>query len=104
MRQEHWTRYVQENIERKPERNPNQWWTNFADDVNLFNFVFISSLSKGEIEHMLDNIKQSTGVEGSVLTAEDLLYFADAIKGGTMRKDEFMAYFGIGKEILFPNP
>lgn len=97
------TRYVQENIERKPERNPNQWWTNFADDVNLFNFVFISSLFKGEIEHMLDNIKQSTGVEGSVLTAENLLYFADAIKGGTMRKDEFMAYFGIGKEILFPN-
>lgn len=98
------TRYVQENTERKPERNQNQWWTNFADDVSLFNFVFISSLFKGEIEHMLDNIKQSTGVGGSVLTAENLLYFADAIKGGTMRKDEFMAYFGIGKEILFPNP
>lgn len=97
------TRYVQENIERKPERNQNQWWTNFADDVNLFNFVFISSLFKGEIEHMLDNIKQSTGVEGSVLTAENLLYFADAIKGGTMQKEEFMAHFGIGKEILFPN-
>lgn len=79
------TRYVQENNDRNPERNPNQWWLNFGDNVNHFNFVFISSLFKGEIEHMLNNIKQSTGVEGCVLTAENLLYYADAIKGGDMQ-------------------
>lgn len=66
------TRYVQENNDRNPERNPNQWWLNFGDNVNHFNFVFISSLFKGEIEHMLNNIKQSTGVDGCVLTAENL--------------------------------
>lgn len=97
------TRYVQENNDRNPERNPNQWWLNFGDNVNHFNFVFISSLFKGEIEHMLNNIKQSTGVEGCVLTAENLLYYADAIKGGDMQKSVFMSQFGAGQEIVCPN-
>ena len=97
------TRYVQENNDRNSERNPNQWWLNFGDNVNHFNFVFISSLFKGEIEHMLNNIKQSTGVEGCVLTAENLLYYADAIKGGDMQKSVFMSQFGAGQEIVCPN-
>lgn len=97
------TRYVQENNDRNPERNPNQWWLNFGDNVNHFNFVFISSLFKGEIEHMLNNIKQSTGVDGCVLTAENLLYYADAIKGGDMQKSVFMSQFGAGQEIEFSN-
>lgn len=96
------TRYVQENNDRNPERNPNQWWLNFAGNVNLFNYVFISSLFKGEVEQMLHNIKQSTGVDGSVLTAEHLLYYADAIKGGAIGKSEFMELFGVGKEIQYP--
>lgn len=94
------TRYVQENNDRNPERNPNQWWLNFSDNVNHFNFVFISSLFKGNIELMLNNIKQSTGVEGCALTVENLLYFADAIKGGDMHKDAFIDQFGAGKEIV----
>lgn len=97
------TRYVQENNDRNPERNPNQWWLNFDNNVNHFNFVFISSLFKGEIELMLNNIKQSTGVEGCVLTAENLLYYADAIKGGDIQKNEFMNEFGAGREIICRN-
>lgn len=97
------TRYVQENKDRNPKRNPNQWWLNFGDEVNRFNFVFISSLFKGEIELMLNNIKQSTGVEGCVLTAENLLYFADSIKGGYMTKSAFIKQFGAGKEIVCRN-
>ena len=96
------TRYVQENNDRNPMRNPNQWWLNFGDNVDHFNFVFISSLFKGDIVLMLNNIKQSTGVEGCVLTAENLLYFADAIKGGDLQKSMFMSLFGAGKEILCP--
>lgn len=95
------TRYVQENNDRNPERNPNQWWLNFDANVNHFNFVFISSLFKGEIEQMLNNIKQSTGVEGCVLTAENLLYFADAIKGGYLQKEKFMNIFSMGKEVEY---
>ena len=96
------TRYVQENNDRNPDRNPNKWWLNFDDEVNHFNFAFISSLFKGDIEHMLNNIKQSTGVDGCVLTAENLLYYADAIKGEKMQKDEFMNLFGSNSELECP--
>ena len=51
---------------------------------------------------MLNNIKQSSGVDGCALTAENLLYFADAIKGGFLRKSDFMNKFGINKELLCP--
>lgn len=94
------TRYVQENNDRNPERNPNQWWLDFDCSVNKFNFVFISSLFKGEVDHMLNNIKQSSGVDGCALTAENLLYFADAIKGGSLEKSEFVNKFGINRELL----
>lgn len=93
------TRYVQENNDRNPERNPNQWWLNFGEAVNHFNFVFISSLFKGDIPLMLNNIKQSTGVDGCVLTAENLLYFADAIKGGKLPKSDFVQMFGCNEQL-----
>ncbi len=93
------TRYVQENNDRNPERNPNQWWLNFDEKVNHFNFVFISSLFKGDIPQMLNNIKQSTGVDGCALTAENLLYFADAIKGGELHKEDFVQMFGCNEQL-----
>ena len=92
-------RYVQENNDRNPERNPNQWWLNFDESVNHFNFVFISSLFKGDVPHMLNNIKQSTGVDGCVLTAENLLYFADAIKGGLLSQSRFVEMFGCNRQL-----
>lgn len=78
-----------------------QWWTHFGADVNHFNYVFVSSLFKGDIEGQLNNIKQSTGVDGCVLTAENLLYYADAIKGGEMKHKDFISKFGINKELDF---
>lgn len=93
------TRYAQENNDRNPKRNPNQWWLNFDESVNHFNFVFISSLFKGEVPTMLNNIKQSTGIDGCALTAENLLYFADAIKGGKIKKDEFLHMFGCNQQL-----
>lgn len=87
-------RYVQENNDRNPSRNSNQWWLSFDKSVYHFNFVFISSLFRGDIFHMLDNIKQSTGVNGCVITAENLLYFADSIKGGKLTKAAFVKMFG----------
>lgn len=96
------TRYVQENNDRNPERNKNQWWLNFSSDVCQFNFVFISSVFKGEVKHMLNNIKQSTGVDGCVLTAENLLYFADAIKEGSVKRNDFINMFGGNDELVYP--
>lgn len=97
------TRYVQENNDRNPQRNANQWWKNFGGNVNHFNFVFISSMFKGEIEYMLKNIKESTdGISGSVLNVENLLYYAEALKTGQVSYESFVARFGDGREILFP--
>lgn len=95
-------RYVQENNDRNPERNSTQWWLNFNNNVSQFNFVFISSLFKGEVKHMLNNIKQSTGVDGCVLTAENLLYYADAIKDGTIERNDFINMFGQNDELVYP--
>ena len=92
-------RYVQENNDRNPERNSNQWWLHFDKDVTHFNFVFISSLFKGEIPHMLNNIEQSTGVRGCALTAENLLYFAEAIKDGELSKSDFIHMFGCNNQL-----
>ncbi len=92
-------RYVQENTDRNPVRNSNQWWLNFDKQVNHFNFVFISSIFKGEISYMLNNIEQSTGVSGCAITAENLLYFAEAIKGGELSKAEFIKMFDTNNQL-----
>lgn len=95
------TRYIQENTDRNPERNPNRWWLNFGSGVNRFNYVFISSMFKGEIANMLNNIKQSTGIDGCVITAENLLYYADAIKAEKVHRCDFIAKFGINRELIY---
>lgn len=97
------TRYVQENNDRNESRNPNQWWLNFDKSVNHFYYVFISSLFKGEISKMLQNIKDSSGVDGCVVTVENLLYFADSVKGGCLGKDDFLKNMGINRELKFSN-
>jgi hypothetical protein len=92
-------RYVQENNDRNPKRNPTQWWLNFDKRVKHFNFVFISSLFMGEVPLMLNNIEQSTGVKGCALTAENLLYFAEAIKQGELSKSDFIHMFGCNNQL-----
>lgn len=94
-------RYVQENDVRREERNPNKWWENFPSDVNLFSFLFISSLFKGNINNALNGIKEATHVNGAVLNTENLLYFADALKGGTISKDFFLDKLNENKEVIY---
>ena len=50
---------------------------------------------------MLNNIKQSTGVDGCVLTAENFLYFTDAMKSNEMRQAAFVEQFGCNDELVF---
>lgn len=95
-------RYVQENNERNPKRNKNSWWETFDDNVNYFNYVFISSLFKGKFEDMLNNIKESTGINGCVLTVENSLYFAEALKTGKLSYKDFLAKFNCNSEITCP--
>lgn len=94
-------RYVQENNERRPERNPNMWWEHFPSDLVAFNFVFISSLFRGEVNSALSGIKESTGVNGAALNTENLLYFADAIKGGLLSYDAFIEKLNHNTEVTY---
>lgn len=95
-------RYVQENIERREERNPNKWWESFPVETATFSFLFISSLFRGDINHMLNNIKESTGgTNGAVLNSENLLYFADAIKGGTLSQTDFLNRLVCNTEVIY---
>lgn len=50
---------------------------------------------------MLNNIKQSTGIDGCVLTVENLLYYADAIKGNLISRKDFMQKFGVNTELVY---
>lgn len=95
------TRYVQENNDRRVERNPNQWWTNFQPEVQEFSFLFISSLFKGNINDALNGIKQATNTNGGVINIENLLYFADAIKVGSVTKDSFLDGISSNTEVIY---
>ena len=94
-------RYVQENDVRREERNSNKWWENFPSEVNLVSFLFISSLFKGNINEALNGIKEATNVNGAVLNTENLLYFADALKGGIISKDFFLDKLNENKEVVY---
>ena len=93
-------RYLQENNDRNPARNPNKWWNEFAPCVNTFNFVFISSVFKGKFQERLNEIYISTGIKGAVLNSENLLYLADRIKHGAITYEDSFAYFNNNDEVV----
>ncbi len=95
------TRYLLENIDRREARNPNQWWNNFESYVNVFSFLFVASMFKGTINNELTKIKESTGVSGGALSVENLLYFADAIKGGSISKETFLNRINQNTEVIY---
>lgn len=94
-------RYLQDNNVRNPQINPNEWWKNFPPTVSDFNFIFISSQFKGEVNSMLANIKNRTGNNGGALDVESLLYMADDIKKGVIDKSYFFNATGQNKEVTY---
>ena len=94
-------RYLQENNERNPMRNANEWWKAFDAQVKHFNFVFISSMFKGKYKERLDEIFLSTGVKGAVLSAENLLYMAEKIKSHELGYEESFGLFEGNDEVEF---
>lgn len=94
-------RYVQENTERNESRNNNKWWNTFSADASVFSFLFISSLFKGNVAEALNGIKQATKTNGGAINTENLLYFADAIKGGVITKETFLERINQNTEIIY---
>ena len=86
-------RYVEENNKREKERNSNEWWREFGDNINKFYFSFISGKFIGNIEEKLQRITIFTNVYGNAMTIITLLYLANEIKANRLKTMEVVKYF-----------
>lgn len=86
-------RYVEENNKREKERNSNEWWKEFGDNINKFYFSFISGKFIGNIEEKLQRITIFTNVYGNAMTIITLLYLANEIKANRLKAMEVVKYF-----------
>lgn len=86
-------RYIEENNKREKERNSNEWWKEFGDNINKFYFSFISGKFIGNIEEKLQRITIFTNVYGNAMTIITLLYLANEIKANRLKTMEVVKYF-----------
>lgn len=94
------SRYIRENQSRDTAVNPNHWWDNFPDSINKFNFVFVSSVFKGNIETSLQRIARDTSVNGAAINAINLLLTAEHIKSQQMTHSDFFEELNANREIV----
>ncbi len=86
-------RYIEENKTRDKKLNPNEWWKNFSNNVNDFNYLFVTSFLTGNFEKNLDYISNRTDTKGGAINVENLLYLAEELKSGRMPyKEHFNIY------------
>ena len=94
-------RYINENNIRSETLNPNKWWENFDSRVSRYSFLFITSYLKGEYERQLEYISRANGgIKGAAIGVENLLYFSEAIKSGSLTPEDFYNLFN-NKEMTF---
>lgn len=77
-------RYVEENNKRDVKINSNKWWEQFPEILSKFCFMFVSSEFNGQFEEKLDNIAQTTKINGGALNVVNLLVLAENIKSESM--------------------
>lgn len=93
-------RYLQENNDRDVNRNANQWWLEFPINVNVFNYLFISSYFKGNFKDRLKEIYASSKISGAVINIENLLYLAEQIKRNNVLYEDSFYLFNTNDEII----
>lgn len=86
-------RYVEENNKREKERNSNEWWKEFGENIDKFYFSFISGKFIGNIEEKLQRITIFTNAYGNAMTIITLLYLANEIKANRLKNMEIVKYF-----------
>ena len=86
-------RYVEENNKREKERNSNEWWKEFGENIDKFYFSFISGKFIGNIEEKLQRITIFTNAYGNAMTIITLLYLANEIKANRLKNMEVVKYF-----------
>lgn len=92
-------RYIEENKVRG-DINLNKWWENYNEDVNDFSYLFVSSEFTGGFQDRLNYIKKRTDYDGGVITAENLLLFAEKIMSGKISYQDSFEVLRKNKEIV----
>lgn len=92
-------RYVEENKTRGT-INPNKWWKNFDTAVNDFSYLFVSSEFTGGFQDRIDYIKKRTSYDGAVITAENLLYFAESVNSGKYTYTDSFNVLKVNTEVV----
>lgn len=92
-------RYIDENRQRG-EINGNFWWMNFSASVTCFSFLFVSSEFRGHFVNNLGHIKTRTTYDGGVISAKNLLLFAEKVKSGELNYDESFISLRCNNEVV----
>lgn len=92
-------RYVEENKKRDKCINSNEWWRNFPLSINEFSYLFVSSEFNGQFEKKLDNIWQTTHINGGAVNVVNLLVLAEKIKGKYMNLNEVFSLITRNNEV-----
>lgn len=93
-------RYIEDNINRDINVNPNKWWEIFDDNVKIFNFVFISGNFKGEFKDKIHNLNARANIDGSVINSYNLLLLAEKLKSKGITYEKCFEYFSCNDEII----
>lgn len=92
-------RYVDENAKRDARLNPNEWWKVFDNNVDEYNFAFVSSHFIGNFKNRLTYMSSRSGVHGAAISSVNLLLLAEEIKTGRMTYDDAFDKFGSDDEV-----
>ncbi len=95
------SRYVNENIRRSENLNPNRWWDNFNKHVSKFTFLFITSYAKGDYQKQLEYISEvNNNTKGAIIGVENLLYLSEAIKSKMISHNDFYNKFNNSEIVI----
>ena len=93
------SRYIRENQTRDIAINPNCWWSSFPENVTNFNFAFISSVFRGNINTSLQRIALDTGVNGVAINVLNMLLTAEKIKANQLTYVQFFNSLNANAEL-----
>ncbi len=94
-------RYLEENVTRDKNINPNKWWEIFDSRVEKFRYAFVSGRFTGGFKDRLENIQRRTKVNGGAVSSRNLLLLAEEIKSGRLSYEDSFRLFDYNEEILF---
>ena len=92
-------RYIEENKVRG-DINSNKWWENYKPEISNFSYLFVSSEFTGGFQDRIDYIRRRTNYDGGVITAENLLLFAEKIMSKRLSYSDSFEFLKQNREIV----